>query len=245
MRVVSTRGRAIIAMIALYGVSAPPTGGGPFSAWWAFSHHPSGGEAAFGMTAASGASPWTASVVAGILAVAVTAGFFWRHRQRQGIACAIGGAVLVFVAPMLYRIGPPHWAPGALWPGGLSPSGIIGLGIALGACFTTTVRPGRLSVKVAVAVAGILWLVVVFGAWNPVLTTPTSSGLSSQSVPVKMFLTTLLAWVPLAFSAVWLVSRAWMRQEAAVATVDADSGSFLRRSATISRRLRHQIPPAR
>ena len=187
-----------------------PKGAGPATLWWALSHHPGGGEAALGTMPASGAAPELLVAAAAILVVVVTLGRL-RHRRALAVcASVVGAAATAALMPMLWRLGPPRWLPGALWAGGLSPLGVIGAYLVLAFYWKTLTSsrplPDKLLMGSAVAVAAL----VAAGVWDPVVPTVMSSALLSQAIPLRMLLLEALAWLVPAAGIVALVRWAWV-----------------------------------
>lgn len=186
-----------------------PKGAGPATLWWALSHHPGGGEAALGTMPGSGAAPALLVTAAAILVVVVLLGRL-RHRRALAVGTSVAGATATAVlVPMLWRLGPPRWLPGALWAGGLSPLGVVGACLVLAFCWRTLAVGRSVPDKALMASVGTVMALIAAGVWDPVVPTVTSSALLSQAIPLRMLLLEALAWLVPAAGIVALVRWAW------------------------------------
>lgn len=186
-----------------------PKGAGPATLWWALSHHPGGGEAALGTMPASGAAPALLVAAVAILVVVVML-VRLRHRSALAVCSSVAGAAATAVlVPMLWRLGPPRWLPGALWAGGLSPLGVIGACLVLTVCRKTLAASRPLPDKALMGSAVAVLALIATGVWDPVVPTVTSSALLSQAIPLRMLLLEALAWLVPAAGVVALVRWAW------------------------------------
>ncbi len=204
-----TLSRLLLALsVVVGGVYLFPAGYGPLSAWWLFSRCPcsdAGSIGASGGIGNHGHLVIDAAVVT--LAVIVAAGLIWHRRFWQGAIC-----IALSVLFLLFGLaaGPPRWAPGALWPGGLSPIGVVGLCLVVIACLKATTRSDvALPRRVGITMVCLAVFVVALGVWSPLAPAVSPVAMAGQFAPLRWTVVETLAWWPVGLAVSWLVSTAW------------------------------------